>query len=167
MKLMKKRKKLDERVAAEINRIYKIGYLILTIGIGADIIIESVTSPAGIRIRPLETAVFFLAQFVCMALMVHKGLADDNQYAEADVFPLRHTLKIGLFAGLVSGAAAAAFRIAQFDAAMTGGIKAMIFGMMVCVTTVMVTVTVLLLQYLMFRLAKRRRSAMLSDEDAE
>lgn len=160
-----RKKQTDERVAAEINRIYKAGYLILSIGIGADIFLQGLISPTSITIRPLEILVFFLAQAVCLVMMVRRGFADDNQYAEADVFPLRHTLKTGALIGLVCGALGAAIRLYQFGAGMDGVTMALIAGSMIVFTTLLAAAGMLLAQYVLFRLAKRRREKLRQDDE--
>ena len=87
MKLFDKKPK-DERVVAETNRIYKAGYMILTFGILVDLYLQfSSVNGSGFSVRPVELGIFMLAQIACLVMMVRKGLADDNRYAEADVFP--------------------------------------------------------------------------------
>ena len=85
MKLFDKKPK-DERVVAETNRIYKAGYMILTFGILVDLYLQfSSVNGSGFSVRPVELGIFMLAQIACLVMMVRKGLADDNRYAE-DVY---------------------------------------------------------------------------------
>ena len=99
MKLFRKAK--DERVVAEVNRVYKIGFYVLTFGILADLVLQMSgfdmqvdvlrgANPTSFNL--LEFAILMLAQLVCIALMARKGLMDDNAYAEADRYPWKHYL---------------------------------------------------------------------------
>ena len=88
MKLFPKAK--DERVVAEINHIYKIGFHVLSFGILVDIILQAVgirfegTTMGDSSINLLEFAVVMLSWILCTVLMGRKGMMDDNAYAEAD-----------------------------------------------------------------------------------
>lgn len=160
---MMKRKKTDERVVAEINRIYKVGYLILSFGIGADVLLQIIYSN---RVNALELFVLLLTQVVCLILQVHKGLADDNQYAEADTFPLRHNLKIGVLVGFIPGLLLVAMRLMQPEVQAFGAQSmALIAGIMLVSIVVVAEIFYVGLQYVVFRLAKRRRKHMYDDQE--
>ena len=87
MKLIRKAK--DERVVAEINRIYKVGFYFLTAGILADLVLQALgisvqNETIGGAVNLVEFAVVMLAQLFCLVLMARKGMMDDNAFAEAD-----------------------------------------------------------------------------------
>ena len=87
MKLIRKAK--DERVVAEINRIYKVGFYFLTAGILADLVLQALgisvqNETIGGAVNLVEFAVVMLAQLFCLVLMARKGMMDDNAFAEAE-----------------------------------------------------------------------------------
>ncbi len=93
MKLIRKAK--DERVVAEINRIYKVGFYFLTAGILADLVLQALgisvqNETIGGAVNLVEFAVVMLAQLFCLVLMARKGMMDDNAFAEADCYPWKH-----------------------------------------------------------------------------
>lgn len=161
-----KKKMVDERVALEVNRIYKVGYIILTVGIALDTLLQAWSGRMGeISLRPIELGTFLLAQIVCLVMMIRRGLGDDNQYAEADVFPLRYNVKVGFVSGVII---AVLFIVQRLWSGKLDGVDAVQQAMIlaICfVSFVVVTVVgIVLAQYLVFRLAKRQRKKW-QDED--
>ena len=158
----------DERIRAEINHIYRIGYMILTFGIALDIILQIVESvPDGSTFfRPVEFTVFMAANFICLFLMIRKGLGDDNRYAEAEHFHHAHYLRIAILAALASAlviggliawrCAALGTDILPFIALISGGF------IFLCTAPAIYG-----LNYIVFRLAKRRREKMEKDREDE
>ena len=162
-----KKKMVDERVALEVNRIYKVGYLILTFGIALDILLQAWSGRTGeISLRPVELGVFLLAQIVCLVMMVRRGLGDDNQYAEADVFPLRYNAKVGFVSGL---AVAVLFTVQRLWSGKLDGVDAVQQAIVLAICFVLFVVAtgvgIVLAQYLVFRLAKRRRQKWQDDDE--
>ena len=162
-----KKKMVDERVALEVNRIYKVGYLILTFGIALDILLQAWSRRTGeILLRPVELGVFLLAQIVCLVMMVRRGLGDDNQYAEADVFPLRYNLKVGFLSGL---AVAVLFTVQRLWSGKLGGADVVQQAIVLAICFVLFVVVtgggIVLAQYLVFRLAKRQRKKWQDDDE--
>ena len=100
MKLFPKSK--DERVVAEINRIYKIGFFFLTFGILLDVVLQAIgvrlegTTMGDSSINLLEFGILLAAQLITLLMMNRKGLMDDNAYAEADRYPWKHYLLQGV-----------------------------------------------------------------------
>ena len=170
MKLFRKAK--DERVVAEVNRVYKIGFYVLTFGILADLVLQMSgfdmqvdvlrgANPTSFNL--LEFAILMLAQLVCIALMARKGLMDDNAYAEADRYPWKHYLLQGVLAG--AGAAAVVCVIQFFSGAAWASMSVpyilLVFAAQLMFMVPITTVLVLLLTYVSFRYAaKRRRDTM-------
>lgn len=167
MKLFPKAK--DERVVAEINHIYKIGFHVLSFGILVDIILQAVgirfegTTMGDSSINLLEFAVVMLSWILCTVLMGRKGMMDDNAYAEADRYPWKHYLLQGVLAG--AGAAAVVCVIQFFSGAAWASMSVpyilLVFAAQLMFMVPITTVLVLLLTYVSFRYAaKRRRDTM-------
>lgn len=167
MKLFYKAK--DERVVAEINRIYKIGFHLLSFGILADILLQAIgvrlegSTVVDSSINLIEFAVLMLAWAVSLFLMSRKGLMDDNAYAEADRYPWKHYLLQGVLAG--AGAAAVVCVIQFFSGAAWASMSVpyilLVFAAQLMFMVPITTVLVLLLTYVSFRYAaKRRRDTM-------
>ena len=105
MKLIRKAK--DERVVAEINRIYKVGFYFLTAGILADLVLQVLgisvqNETIGGAVNLVEFAVVMLAQLFCIVLMARKGMMDDNAFAEAVCYPWKHYLVQGALGGVAA-----------------------------------------------------------------
>lgn len=167
MKLFPKSK--DERVVAEINRIYKIGFHLLSFGILADILLQAIgvrlegSTVVDSSINLIEFAVLMLAWAVSLFLMSRKGLMDDNAFAEADRYPWKHYLLQGVLAG--AGAAAVVCVIQFFSGAAWASMSVpyilLVFAAQLMFMVPITTVLVLLLTYVSFRYAaKRRRDTM-------
>lgn len=166
MKRLKKQK-ADERVIAETNRIYKIGYLILVLGILVDLYLQIADSGMGeAQFRPVELGTLVLANAVCLVMMVRRGLSDDDRYAEADVFPRKHYALVSLAAGAGSAALFLVIRMVAFPY-WEFGTKTFILVMGICFLSILLTtaITVYLLQYVVFRLAKNRRAREQEEDD--
>lgn len=93
-------KATDERVIATANRIYRTAFIVLDIGILIDIVVQAVSSA---QIRWLEFAVFMVANIFSTIQLTRHGMMDDNVYAEADVFPTGHYLRLSLLVGVLLG----------------------------------------------------------------
>ncbi len=165
MKLFRK-KTVDERVASEVNRIYRVGYLILTFGILIDVIWQMATEPMGkIVVRPLEFATLIVANIICVLMMVQKGLSDDDAYAEAEKFPKKHYALLGLGAGAVAAAAMVGIRMLTFDWEYPISTMVLILGIYFFSIALTCAIAFYCVQYAIFRAAKRRRNQQLRDED--
>lgn len=162
MKLFQKKPK-DERVVAEANRIYKIGYLILIFGLAVDLYAKLYFDPAREIVQPnglmgmflyvgLEVIVILASTITCLVLMVRKGISDDDQYAEAETFAFGHYLKIALLASLVAGLVGGGFILYSL------GREMWIVPLFTAVSLfVFCTIGIVVLQYVVFRMARTRR----------
>ncbi len=165
MKLFWK-KTVDERVAGEVNRIYRVGYLILTFGILIDIIWQIASAPMGeTGVRPLEFAALVGANIICVLMMVRKGLSDDNAYAETEKFPKRHYALLGLGCGAAAAVVIIAIRVLTFAWEYPISTMALVLGIYFFSIMLITAVLFYCVQYTMFRAAKRRRDKQLQDED--
>ena len=163
MKLFYKAK--DERVVAEINRIYKIGFHLLSFGILADILLQAIgvrlegSTVVDSSINLIEFAVLMLAWAVSLFLMSRKGLMDDNAFAQADRYPWKHYLVQGLLAG--AGAAAVVCIIQFFSGAAWASMSVpyilLAFASQLIFMVPAVTILLLLITWVSFRYARERR----------
>ena len=174
MKLIRKAK--DERVVAEINRIYKIGFFFLTFGILLDVVLQAVgvrlegTTMGDSSINLLEFGILLAAQLVILLMMNRKGLMDDNAYAEADRYPWKHYLVHGFLAG--AGAAVVVCAIQFFSGAAWASMSVpyilLAFAGQLMFMVPTVTVLLLLITCVSFHYARgRRRKAEQALEDNE
>lgn len=161
--LFKKQK--DERVQAEINQIYRVGYLVMSCGILIDLFLQftgvSVEALAGKigSARPIEFLVFMGANLLCLILMLRKGIGDDSsRYAECDRFPHLHYLGVSALCSLLAavvfgGMLAYGWKYDPKSLPFAVGL-AMVSLFAVC------TLAIYLTQYVCFRIAKQRRAAI-------
>lgn len=163
MKLIRKAK--DERVVAEINRIYKVGFYFLTAGILADLVLQALgisvqNETIGGAVNLVEFAVVMLAQLFCLVLMARKGMMDDNAFAEADCYPWKHYLVQGALGGVAASVVVCVLQCATGAVWVGMGVPAilLVFAAQLLLTVPLTTVLVLLLTYASFRYAKRRRA---------
>lgn len=162
MKLFQKKQK-DERVVAEMNRIYRIGYMILSAGMAVDIYLKVfIGLPAQLESQMtrldmavflgLEFVVFMAAQILCLVLMVRKGISDDDQYAETDTFAAKHYVKVSLLVGLLTGLVAGGFSLYSL------GLELWILALAVFLGTFLFCAAgIVALQYAVFHMARSRR----------
>lgn len=163
MKLFCKAK--DERVVAEINRIYKIGFHLLSFGILADILLQAIgvrlegSTVVDSSINLIEFAVLMLAWAVSLFLMSRKGLMDDNAFAEADRFPLKIYLAQGVLAGSVAAIVVSAVQFVGGAAwaSMSVPYILLAFASQLIFMVPAVTILLLLITWVSFRYARERR----------
>lgn len=163
MKLFQKKQK-DERVVAETNRIYKVGYLIFNIGILFDLYLQ-IAAGQGFAVRSVEWIVLIAANLVCLVMMVRKGMADDDRYAETDVFPKKHYALVSLGVGAAAAALMVGMKMLMNPYWELGAqTLALVLGITFVSMALTTAVGIYALQYLVFRLARSRRRKM-QDED--
>lgn len=163
MKLFCKAK--DERVVAEINRIYKIGFHLLSFGILADILLQAIgvrlegSTVVDSSINLIEFAVLMLAWAVSLFLMSRKGLMDDNAFAEADRFPLKIYLAQGVLAGSVAAIVVSAVQFVSGAAWVSMSVPYILlaFASQLIFMVPAVTILLLLITWVSFRYARERR----------
>lgn len=95
----------DERVEAESNRVYKVGFVMLSFGVlvymyydwalkQAMFMRDVMAGGAGhVELTSADLFLygwFALTMLVGIALLCRKGFSDDNRFAEADKFPVVH-----------------------------------------------------------------------------
>lgn len=159
----------DERIVAEINRVYRAAYYIMDFGIAVDLYFKMSGTAAipsglaGFRAFWLELIVFLTANLVTLFQLWRRGLMDDNAiYAEADTFPLRHYLLESVAAGAGTSLLLCVLRVLFARGTALGPVVlAFTFGSMFVFTST----ACLLVEYLMFRAARRRRRALYGEED--
>ncbi len=155
MKLFQKKQK-DERVVAETNRIYKVGYLIFNIGILFDLYLQ-IAAGQGFAIRSVEWLVLIAANLVCLVMMVRKGMADDDRYAETDVFPKKHYALVSLGVGAAAAALMVGMKMLMNPYWELGAqTLALVLGITFVSMALTTAVGIYALQYLVFRLARMK-----------
>lgn len=95
----------DERVEAESNRVYKLGFIMLSFGVlvylyydwslKQTVLMRDVLANGTGRMEFTSADLFLYGWFaltmvVGMVLLVRKGFGDDNRFAEAEQFPIGH-----------------------------------------------------------------------------
>lgn len=168
---MKKMK--DERVVAEMNRIYKVGYLMMSAGILIDVMMQLTTlhldeAGAGIVFRPIELGVLLLTQIVCLGMMVRKGFMDDGRFAEAERFPKRHYALCALGTGALAALVCAGLRVLTLSS-WTHGAQAfwLVIGILALSVTVLTGALTYAAQYVCFVLARKRREKLAAKMDTD
>ncbi|MDO4271187.1 MAG: hypothetical protein Q4C72_09745 [Eubacteriales bacterium] len=164
MKLFAK-KPADERVVAERNKTYKIGFYVFTIGILADILWSTVRDGS---FQLFEWVVFMAAQIVCVALNVRKGIADEGAGPEAETFPLKRVLALSCLVGAATGVFACVVYARQGEWNALPPLQIAFAAFATCLVMFLLTTSILLaLQAVIFAAAKARSKRMMggSDED--
>lgn len=164
MKLFRK-KPVDERVAAETNKTYKIGFYVFTTGILADIIISVARSGA---INWFEWGVFMAAQIACVVLNARKGIADQCTEPSGDKFPLKRVLGTACLVGVGTGMVTCViyvlrgewYALAPLQIALAAW---MTFLFMFAITTA----AIVALQAVVFVVAKARSKRILGEADED
>ncbi len=123
----------DERIAAEMNHIYKIGFLMLTFGFVVDLYYRLMLSQVEFiaadgqettfAFDPLFFGWFMVTMLVCSVLMCRKGFVDTGRFAETDTFPTGYFALISVAAGGGAGLLGALMRmLAEYQILGSGGI---------------------------------------------
>lgn len=151
----------DERIVSEINKTYRIGFYILSIGILIDLYQKWSAGVYGFWESGLEGLLLVAANVAVLVAQGRRGLMDDNaRYAESDRFPLRHYLLVSLAAGVGASVLMCALRLANGSFSPAVPLAVAVLGVSMAVT---VTLCCLLAYYGMYRVARRRRAALLED----
>lgn len=164
---MTQKKVVDERIVQEVGRVYRVAYYLFNIGLLLDLFLKlsSNSIPVGLdgfRYVGLEAAVVVLVNIAVLAILWRKGLMDDEtKYAESDKFPWKHYLMESVACGVGVGLLSCLAR----------GLSGQMFSplayvFLFCSTVLCIILFAMLVTYLSFRVAKRRRARMY-DEDEE
>ncbi|MDY3617491.1 DUF6773 family protein [Agathobaculum sp.] len=164
MKLFWKRP-VDERVAAETNKTYKIGFYVFTVGILADIILSVARGNA---FNWFEWSVFMAAQIVCVVINARKGIADQCTESSGDKFPLKRVLGTACLVGVGTGVVTCViyvlrgewYALAPLQIALAAW---MTFLFMFAITTA----AIVALQAVVFVAAKTRSKRILGEADED
>lgn len=136
----------DERVEAESNRVYKLGFIMLSFGVlvylyydwslKQAVLMRDVLANGTGRMEFTSADLFLYGWFaltmvVGMVLLVCKGFGDDNRFAEAEKFPTGYYVLVSIVSVVCVDVLAAAIRIAaEFQVLGAEGImwSSMAFG---------------------------------------
>lgn len=166
----------DERVEAESNRVYKLGFVMLSFGVLVYLYYDWSFKQAmcmrdvlanGTGRMEFTTADLFLygwfalTMVVGMVLLVRKGFGDDNRFAEVEQFPIGHYALASIVFVVCVDVLATAIRIlAEFQVLGAGEITwpAVAFG---SVFAFVVGIPLFLLGYwISFKTAQSRRKQL-------
>jgi hypothetical protein len=169
-------KNRDERLVAEMNKVYALGYFMLSFGICLDIyyglsraqiaFVRDLSVNAFDYVSPVELIVLLLAQIVCLIVQTKRGLTTTNRFVDTNHFPAGYYLILSGMAAIGGGLAAILLRILA-EAQMLGATRitgeswltAGIFGISL---TIGVFLAVFILSYVAFKIAKRQEKKNLT-----
>lgn len=122
------RNKKDERIAAEANKAYAVGFIILTVGILIDFVYGimkfqvTVFSSPDLEINmldfyhPLEFVTLMLAMIVVSVIAARGGFAETGKMAEVEKFPAKYYLFVSVFVCLLTTVSVGLLRcFAEFE----------------------------------------------------
>lgn len=166
----------DERVEAESNRVYKLGFVMLSFGVLVYLYYDWSLKQAmwmrdvlanGTGRMEFTTADLFLCgwfaltMIVGMVLLVRKGFGDDNRFAEVEQFPIGHYALTSIAFTVAVDVVATGLRVlAEFQVLDAGEIMwpAVAFG---SVLALVVGIPLFLLGYwVAFKSAQSRRKQL-------
>lgn len=161
MKLSRKPK--DERITAQMGKIYKVGFWILGIGLAIDVYLQEsaqmLLATGVVEVR-LNEVIIFLAGFLYVCIqMVRKGIFDDDlRYADTETFPVGYGLKLSVIGSLAAGVLLVGGRI--YNEIVYNGLSQVTWlgdAAMFLVFTVSLFGLIYVAEYLTWRIAKTRR----------
>ena len=128
----------DERVEAETNRIYKVGFIMLSIGLVLYMYYGSALKQATYMRDVMATGTgkvviassdlflygwVLLTAIVCIVLQCRKGFTDNGRFAEAETFPIGYYALRSCFVSVIVGMLTPAIRVlAEFQILGADGI---------------------------------------------
>lgn len=166
----------DERIEAENNRIYKIGFIMVMGGYVVSLYYSMMLKQIAM-LNELEASgqatlvfeapgvlfnVFFIVTcLVCVVLQCRRGFTDSNRFGEAEVFPSGYYGLISGVAAVSTGLMAGLLRaLAEFQLSSRYGISWAADVFVGVSLAVMLFVLLYGSFYLTFRAAKRRRETL-------
>lgn len=162
----------DERIVAEMNKIYKGGFLSLSLGLIIYLYYVMMRQQIAL-FNDIDSVLyldfgetflyswFMVTMIVCAIAPIRKGFVDDGRYAEADYFPTGYFALISLGAGLGAGVLAMLMRaLAEWEllgAAQVNWLVDSLIGISIAISVFVVCFVVF---YGAFLSARRRRRKM-------
>ena len=157
----------DERIMGEANRIYKAGFLMLSVGFIVDLYyqtalaqVRSVVEGAPIEFGfdPFLCGWFLVTMILCSIAMSRKGFVATGRFAETEEFPVGYFALLSGAAGLATGILGTLVRaLAEFQVAGPQSIMWLVDGFIGASLLVMVFVLCFGAFYVSFLGAKRAR----------
>lgn len=169
---------VDERVEAESNRIYKVGFIMLTFGLlvalGYDTMVRQIVwmheidmTGSGVMqfdmFHVMVVSWLLLTCLACAVLQSRKGFADDgNRFSETDRFPGGYFALVSGLAAVVAGVLIALLRVlAELQVLGSVGASAWFAAAVLGLSIAALLFVVLVVAfYVSFRAAKSRRRAI-------
>ncbi|MEG0374130.1 MAG: hypothetical protein RR547_06100 [Raoultibacter sp.] len=162
----------DERIVAEMNKIYRVGFLGLSFGLLLFFVYELMRSQVAlvnglsetITISPAMTLLYLwllIVSFGCSIAATRKGFMDEGRFAETDFFPAGYFSLWALGGGIASAFVIIILRmLAELELVGASGIMWMADIVIGIVFGVFIAFTLYVSYYLTFRAAKRRRETL-------
>ena len=165
----------DERLEAEIAKVYKLGFMLLSFGMLVLLVYQimanqvawvhgEASSTHALFSSPVEALMYawlFIVMLICVALQTRKGYVDTNRFGQTDRFPMGYFALIAGISGIASTLAITAMRciaeaqIVPFEDIYWGANLAtgFVFGVLIFAATLGAF-------YLSFRSAKANREKL-------
>lgn len=166
----------DERVEAESNRIYKVGFIMLSFGLVAYLYCGSALKQAMFMRDMLATGSgsieltagdlflygwILLTMVVCAVLQCRKGFVDNNRFAEVETFPARYYALTSCFVSVGLGVLAPAIRVlAEFQIRGAEGIMWRDAAIQGIVIAIAMFLALMLVYWAAFKTAQSRRKQL-------
>jgi len=168
----------DERLVVEANKVYTIGYFILTIGLALDIYYGfaqvSVVALQNMSVNlfnyfnPFEFLVFMTAHIVCIIVAGKRGILETNRYIDTESFPKKYYLIVSGLAAVAAGLVAAMLRVlAESQILGVDNISWLRNAIVGLVVTVTVFFSALFALYINYRAVKHEQTKILYRLDTE
>jgi len=168
----------DERLVVEANRIYAIGYFILTVGLFLDIyyglsqvsvvVINDMNVNLLNYFNPFELLVYMTAQIACAIVAVKRGILDTNRLANTETVPWKYYLVISCVVAVVAGLASTILRaLAELRILGAGSVHWLLDIISGLVLAIFVFLSVLYGLYVNFKAVKRQQAKMISAMEVE
>jgi hypothetical protein len=163
-------KNRDERLVTEMNKIYTLGYFILSFGILLDIYYGLSRLQVAFEnklftnvfdyISPVEFIVLMLAQIICLIVQTKRGIVTTNRFVDTDRFPAGYYLVVAGIAAIGAGLAAMLLRILaetqMLGAANITGESWLFAEILGLVIVIGVFLSTFIAFYATFKIAKKR-----------
>lgn len=160
---MKTKKVQDERVVAETNRIYKVGYYVFTVGIALDMLWRVASTPDGVASSTFEWFVFMAAQLVCIILSSRRGIYTED--AGAEKFNWKKHIVMFTGVGVLAGVVLTMVNRIQYSGSIQDTL--LIGAITTCSTIISTLVIGLVGTRIIFAWAKARREKQERDFSGE
>lgn len=165
----------DERLVAESNKIYRVGYIVMNVGFLAwsfylvmknqVMMVNDLTESVIFTSTDIAMFLLFLTtNIICSWLSIRKGFVDDGRYGEADAYPASYILVMSAgVAAMVLVLSTLLRSLAEIELLGLGNVHWLANGAIGCVFATMTFIVALLAFSISYWSAKSRREKLLRD----